>query len=297
MQLIKLAQDPEICLEEVVKVIGIDLALTAKIMKRANSPLYANQKKANSLQKAVMLIGFNGILSLALSFSLVKSLRQDSDAGLDHHTFWRRSLISGSAALALGQACKRQDLEELFVAAFIQDIGMLVLDQVEPSLYAQDNLTQTNHQQIIQHETEHFGATHAMVGSWLLRTWNFPDDLVRTTLASDDPTLIPQEKDKRLFFQCVNFSGKIADLCLNPTTDDVLMDFTELLQAELQLGPLAFIEIFKNLKMLVKESEPLFEITSVGEEDPETIITRAQQLLDLRSVKLDEHINTLASQV
>ena len=109
LQLIEMGQDPELNIDDVVKVIGIDPALTTKIMRRANSPIYAHQGKAKSLQKAVMLIGFNGILSLALSFSLVKSLRKESGDGLDHSRFWRRALISGSAGLALGQACKRQD--------------------------------------------------------------------------------------------------------------------------------------------------------------------------------------------
>ena len=297
LQLIKLAQDPELNIDDVVKVIGVDPALTAKLMRRANSPIYAHQKKANSLQKAVMLIGFNGVLSLALSFSLVKSLRRDSAEGLDHSTFWRRALISGSAALAVGQACKRQDLEELFVAAFIQDIGMLVLDQVEPTLYANPDLDQTVHQRMLEHEQEHFGATHAVVGSWLLTEWNFPDDLARVIQASDDPTLIPPDTEDRLFFQCVAISGTIADLCLTKASDETLLDISEHLQTDLHLGPLAFLEIFKNIKELVKESEPLFEITNVGEEDPDTILERAQQLLEIRTAKLDQHLNTLAAQV
>ena len=199
--------------------------------------------------------------------------------------------------MALGQACKRQDLEELFVAAFIQDIGMLVLDQVEPTLYADPDLNQLMHEQVIHHEHEQFGATHAMVGSWLLGKWNFPDDLVNTTLASDDASLIPADGENRAFFQCVALSGPIADMCMTPATDEALLDFSEHLQTDLQLGPLAFLEIFKTLKVLVKESEPLFEINCVGEEeDPDTLIARAQELLDLRTIKLDQQINTLAAQ-
>jgi len=297
LQLIKLAQDPELDIDDIVKTIGIDLALTAKIMQRANSPLYAHQKNAKSLQKAIMLIGFNGVLSLALSFSLVKSLRRESGEGLDHSTFWRRALIAGSAGLALGQACKRQDLEELFVAAFIQDIGMLVLDQVEPTLYADPNLDQAVHQRVKEHEQEHFGATHAMVGSWLLSEWNFPVDLVNVTRASDDPILIPPDTEDRLFFQCVTLSGTIAELCMTQASDETILDISEHLETDFHLGPLAFLEIFKNIKILVQESEPLFEITSVGEEDPDTILKRAQQLMELRTVRLDNHISTLSAQV
>ncbi len=297
LQLIKLAQEPELDIDDIVKVLGIDLALTAKIMQRANSPIYAHQKNAKSLQKAVMLIGFNGVLSLALSFSLVKSLRRESGAGLDHSTFWRRALIAGSSALALGQACKRQDLEELFIAAFIQDIGMLVLDQVEPTLYSDPDLDQAVHQRVLEHEQAHFGATHALVGSWLLAEWNFPGDLVTVTRASDDPNLIPPDTKDRLFFQCVSVSGTIADLCMTQASDETLLDVSEHLETDLHLGPLAFLEIFKNIKVLVQESEPLFEITNVGEEDPDRILERAKKLMELRTVKLDQHISTLSAQL
>ena len=297
MELVKLAQDPEIDIDNVVKVIGIDPALTAKIMRRANSPLYANQTKVKSLQKAVMLIGLNGILSLALSFSIVRALRRESDLGLDHNAYWRRSLISGSAALALGQACKRQDLEEIFVAAFLQDIGMLVLDKVDPSLYAHPHLRQSIHAEVIQHEQEQFGATHVVVGAWLLSEWNFPKELVTAIMASDDPRLIPEEEENRVFVQCVALGGTMADLCMTQATDEALLEFSEHLQHELQLGPLAFIEIFKNLNSLLIESEPLFEIQSVEGEDPDALLDRAQQLLELRTAKLDLQINKLAAQI
>lgn len=297
LQLIKLAQDPELNIDDVVKVLGIDPALTAKIIQRANSPIYAHQKKATSLQKAVMLIGFNGILSLALSFSLVKSLRREAKEGLDHSIFWRRSLIAGSAAIAMGQACKRQDLEELFVAAFIQDIGMLVLDQVEPTLYADPDLNQAVHQRVLEHEQDKFGATHALVGSWLLAEWNFPESLVSVIQASDDTKLIPPDTQDRQFLQCVKLSGTIADLSMTQASDETLLDISEHLETDLHLGPLAFLEIFKHIKVLVIESEPLFEINKVGEEDPDTILERAQQLLEIRSLKLDQHINNLAARV
>jgi len=169
LRIIEAVKNLEIDIDDIVRILTLDPALSAKILRLANSALYSHEKKVVTLQKAILLIGLNGILSLALTFSLVNSLRRKQDIGLDHRKFWRRALISGSSGLALAKACDRSDQEKLFMASFIQDIGMLVLDQVDPSLYAHPNVDQMSHRKAIAHEREHFGADHATVGSWLLQ--------------------------------------------------------------------------------------------------------------------------------
>ena len=116
-------------------------------------------------------------------------------------------MANGSAGLALARACGRSDQEELFMASFIQDIGMLALDQVEPSLYAHPIVAHMSHQKVLAHEREHFGADHATVGSWLLEKWNFPEVLVTAIRYSDQPDQVQTETTDHHFLQCVGFSG------------------------------------------------------------------------------------------
>ncbi len=297
LQIIQLVKNPEIDIDDVVRILALDPALSVKILRLANSPLYSIEKKVATLQKAIMLIGLNGILSLALSFSLVSSLRRKQDVGLDHTKFWRRALIAGSAGLALGQACGRSDQEELFMASFIQDIGMLVLDQVDPALYAHPDFDQSAHSKVIAHERERFGADHAAVGSWLLEKWNLPESLLMAIRYSDDPDQIPPETSDRQFLQCVRFSGTFADLSVTQVDDDALFEVSETIETTLNLPSLAFVEVFKKVKQLVQESAPLFEIDCEEGFDPDTTMERARQLLTLRTVMLDQKINTLAAQI
>lgn len=297
LQIMDVVKNPEIDIDDVVRILMLDPALSAKILRLANSALYSHEKKIATLQKAIMLIGLNGILSLALTFSLVNSLRRKQDVGLDHGRFWRRALISGSAGLALAQACGRSDQEELFMASFIQDIGMLVLDQVEPSLYAHPNIDQLSHQKVIAHEREHFGADHATVGSWLLQKWNFPEVLLTAIRFSDEPGQAQIETTDQHFHQCVGFSGILADLSISPVNDEELFTISETIEMTLNLPSLAFVEIFKKVKQLVQESAPLFDIDCQEGFDPDTTMERARELLVLRHIQLDQKINTLSAQI
>ena len=298
LQIIELVKNPEIDIDDVVRVLSLDPALSVKILRMANSPLYSYEKKVATLQKAVMLIGLNGILSLALSFSLVKSLRRDQGEGLDHNQFWRRALISGSAGLALAQMCNRSDQEELFMASFTQDIGMLVIDQVEPPLYAHPDFAQMTHQQGIAHERAHFfGVDHPTVGSWLLQRWNFPDGLLRAIRYSDEPDQAPQEIEDRQFLQCVAFSGIFADLSVSQVDDDTLFEISDSIETSLKLPSLGFVEVFKKVKQLVQESGPLFEIDYQEGFDPDTTMERARELRALRTIALDQKMHTLTTQI
>lgn len=295
LQIIQMVKDPNIELDDVVRMLALDPALSVKILRLANSPLYGQGRKIANLQKAIMVIGLNGILSLALSFSLVKSLRQENEAGLDHTMFWRRALIAGSAGLALAQMCDRSDQEELFMASFIQDIGMLVIEQVEPSLYAHPNFEQMSHQKAILHEREHFGTDHAMVGSWMLHQWNFPEELLGAVRYSDGLEQAPPETENRQFLQCVAFSGTFADLSISQVDDDALFEVSETIENTLQLPSLAFVEVFKKIKSLVQESAPLFEIDYGDEFDPDVTMKRAQELQNLRNIGIDQKLSTLAA--
>ena len=52
---------------------------------------------------ALVLLGLNATLTLALSFSLVKVLRSSKASGLDLPYYWRRTMLAGSAGPTSGQ--------------------------------------------------------------------------------------------------------------------------------------------------------------------------------------------------
>ena len=92
--IIELAQDPDIEMGKVAKALSMDSALSTKILRIANSPLYAQRRKSENLRQALVVLGLNATLTLALSFSLVKSLRGGKSNGLSYGLYWRRALLA-----------------------------------------------------------------------------------------------------------------------------------------------------------------------------------------------------------
>src|SRR5690606_28663623 len=69
MRIIQLAQDPEADIGTVADVIALDTALSARMMRIANSPLYASRRRIENLGQALTMLGLNATLQLALGFT------------------------------------------------------------------------------------------------------------------------------------------------------------------------------------------------------------------------------------
>ena len=67
--------------------------------------------------------------------------------------------------------------EEIFLAALLQDVGMLALDQARPGLYRGGEAMQRDHAALADMERKRLQTDHAEVGGWLMRNWNLPERL------------------------------------------------------------------------------------------------------------------------
>ena len=293
IQIIQLANEPEIDLDRIIHLLNCDPALSSKILRVANSPLYPFSKKIESLHQALMVLGLNATISLALSFSLFKSLQTTKGSGLDYALYWKRALVAGTASRALGKICKVAELEELYLAGLLQDLGMLALDLVFPDLYSSYKSPQTDHASLLSYENQVLGITHGAVGSWLLTQWNFPDRLRLAVGGSDDPSRIPIHDERAPFTCCVGLSGGIAEIFFRETTDEYIQDLKTQAQSLLGLSPESLLEVLENIKAQLPEIERLLETGLQPWNDPETILEQARESLLLRSLQAIKQVEEL----
>ncbi len=108
MKVIALGDDPLAGLKDVVDAVRLDPALSAKILRVANSAMYARRHHAETLDQATMRLGFAGTITLALSFSMVNAMRQGEAAGLDMNHYWPRAVATapGGMGKAYGKSPK-----------------------------------------------------------------------------------------------------------------------------------------------------------------------------------------------
>jgi diguanylate cyclase (GGDEF)-like protein len=293
VQIITLANEPEIDLHRFISILNCDPALASKILRIANSPLYLYSKKIENLHQALMVLGLNATISLALSFSLINSLQASRGPGLDYALYWKRSLLAGTTCRVLGKTCEIAEIEELYLASLIQDLGMLALDQVSPDLYNSLGLDQTCHARMIAHEHQHLSVDHSAVGSWLLNQWNFPDRLRLAVTGSDDPSRIPLQHEYAKFVSCVSLSGKIAEIFLRESHKSFFQAVQEEASTWLNLAPESLMEVLETTHKLLPETEKIFQIELQPWTEPQAILEKARESLLLRSLQTHKEVQKL----
>jgi diguanylate cyclase (GGDEF)-like protein len=291
--IIELAQDPEIEMGKVAKALSMDSALSTKVLRIANSPLYAQRRKSENLRQALVVLGLNATLTLALSFSLVKSLRGGKSNGLNYKFYWRRALLAATAARALGDAMRQSLAEEIFLAALLQDVGMLALDQALPDLYRDGEKLQRDHAALAEHEKKRLQVDHAHVGGWLMKNWHLPERLYHAIEHSHQLEMSHSTDGARIFDRCVALSGPVADLFLLDPEQRQFAETALCAERSLGLDKMAFGQVLGTIGAMIPETEAIFEAELLSKQHPELILEQAREVLMLRSLHALREINTL----
>ncbi len=246
----------DISFKELEEIIMIDPMLTARILKVANSALYARQNEIINLQMAIGLLGFKNIKSLVMLITAAQFSR-DLKSGDYLNRFWRHSIATAFIAKHLMHRKKERQTEELaFVAGLLHDIGQVALFQSEPAAYeVLLSSAEEGSDSIEILEQRVFNTDHREIGAGLLAHWNFPEAYVDS--AREHNTL--------------NIDSKHRSLVLTVTLADLLSEYIDYGQrGDAREGLLSEVlsltdhteedlEYFKTDYREVFEEDPLFK--------------------------------------
>lgn len=286
LKVIEASKDPDISLSEVASIISSDPAIVVKLLKIANSSVYSQRRSVNNLREALTLLGFNASLTIALSFSLMNSLKNNNPFAANYEAFWRRSIMSASIARLLGSILGIKKLEELFLVGLLQDLGVLVLSCIKISPYeSSDDFI--HHEDRVHLEKDNLGLDHSLVGAWLLKSWKLPDKLVNAVMYSHsfDPEVLKKNAANNDFNYCLNFSGVIADLWLDENAKNKLEDTMDATKMFLGIDKAGFNQLLFDINNILPEISELFEISLISEGERERILNEARDLMLERSVQ------------
>jgi len=284
MQVVQLAQNPEIDLGLVAQVVSADPAIAAKVMRIANSAMYARRRQSANLRQALVVLGLNATLTLALSFTLVSTLRRNPPRGFDFETYWRRAILSATWGQLLAAEAGRRDAEEVFLAALLQDIGMLVIDRIWPEVYEGIAPFRIEHNRICQHENNCIATDHRALGAALLGIWNMPANLTRAIRFSHDRNGSEVSSSDRSFVQVVALSAALADVWLNQTSPTALHAIGKEVDAALGIQPTRLGELFESIREQLPVAESVFEMNLFDSAMLQDITDTAREILVVRNL-------------
>jgi len=170
--------DPLHSREQIAEIVAYDPALSARVLRIANSSYYGFPREIETVSSAVGLIGELELRNLVLATTVIGAMTALDYKGVDVDEFWLHSLRCAILARLLARSVGDCDPEILFVAGIMHDLGILVIYQQEAAL-AGEVRRQINeqHQLRDQAEREILGFDHAEVGALLIRAWGLAEEL------------------------------------------------------------------------------------------------------------------------
>ncbi|UJP04520.1 MAG: GGDEF domain-containing protein [Nitrosomonas sp.] len=287
IKIIELANDPDINIEAICQCISLDPALAAKLLRTANSPLYKTRRMATNIRQAVSILGTHTVLVISLSFSLVQSLMKKPLADhttpfFDNNTFWRRSIATALAGHALGEKLGIKFLDDLFLAALVQEIGILAFWVLIPEEYSQVFNAASDHDTLLVAERENFGIGHDVLGYELLKKWQIPDYIALSCINSH---CSPEPLGLGPTLQaCLAVSRYLGDYFFSPSDPQKLMALHHAARVWLGIDGQVLIDVIDVMTEKLDSIENVFEIAIHDPSEANHLLAQAKELLVAHSL-------------
>jgi HD-like signal output (HDOD) protein/CheY-like chemotaxis protein len=183
-QLVACLRNPDAPTGQLVGIIRHDVAMTAKVLKLANSGFFGLRQPVQTVERAVSFIGADAIATLVLGEELFEmkapiSLPEFSLDQLSRHSF---TTAAWARAIALHEHLPANIVDAAFLTGVLHDLGRLVFATRMPP----NQLAQRTHWEM---ETKsQMDAFHPEVGGYLLGLWGFPDAIVEAIVWHHTPS-------------------------------------------------------------------------------------------------------------
>ena len=205
-KVLELSADPNTSAQQLQQIIADDQAMTARILKIANSAMYSCSRKVKTLTEAIVMLGFNSIRSLVVT-SAARNLynTRKSTTGLKERLLWEHSIGVAFACRLLVKERNPALAEEAFLAGLMHDIGKLVLNLRVPEEFDEIvQLVYNENRAFNLTEKEVLGFDHAEVGARLVHKWNLSPVLEYTILNHHNPEAMTVENPLLLYLDLGN---------------------------------------------------------------------------------------------
>ncbi|MBE0468986.1 MAG: GGDEF domain-containing protein [Methyloprofundus sp.] len=179
IKLLRLTHDENTDVGDLSMLIETEPTLTAKVLRNVNSAAFALAHKITSIKQAVSILGFSAVRQLALNQLFYnKLIDHKSKQQFDQLFFWQHCLFVASLSRAIATALKHPDVDLIYTAGLMHDIGKIVLETHGKVSYSDFILACKNDEQpTLLGEHDLFGLNHAEMGYTFCQQWDIPEQI------------------------------------------------------------------------------------------------------------------------
>ncbi|MGE4290895.1 MAG: HDOD domain-containing protein [Desulfovibrio sp.] len=166
-------------LNQVAETISKDQGLTAKILAVANSAFYGLQARVSTVQRAAAVLGLAEIRNIVVAFGIRALSRKFSlPKSFNLLDYWKHQFCVATVAKELALRAGNPDVANLFTAGLLHDLGKLITALYRPEHWlAMEDLAKVKNLPAHKAEDEYWGLDHGVIGSLVLKSWDFPPEL------------------------------------------------------------------------------------------------------------------------
>ncbi len=233
--------------DRLAHILMTDPAISAKLIKVANSPVYSGMANTETLQQAIVRLGMDTTYELVMAYA-VNELFQAKTKRIEQQMreLWAHSRKVAAISRVLAANSGLFEPEHAMLAGLVHDVGVIVILQ-----YFQDYCDPATPQQEMD---ETLKQLRPQVSSQLLRQWNFTEDMIVVAEESEQWFRNPKKEvdlcDLVLLAQYHALMGTPAIQDLPPITTLPAM-------GKFNMGPQESIELIKQSQKEIREIESL----------------------------------------
>jgi two-component system, cell cycle response regulator len=227
IELMKLCNSESSSLNEIADLIQADPALSAELIKYANSSLMATGVQVASVHNATIRLGIKNVVNLLLGFSMLTNNRGGSCKNFDYPLFWRTCLAQALAAYEIAKLNKDFNPDELYVCGLLSQIGKLSLATIFPKEYEKILVDQPPNTPMNLDELEKFGIDSAELTTELFLSWGMPANYALAAGFHEDyANLVLGSGQTQRLAVVLYIASNIAKMC---QSDEPLFEILELI--------------------------------------------------------------------
>ncbi|MEK7235383.1 MAG: HDOD domain-containing protein [Nitrospirota bacterium] len=201
--------DPDSTMDDLANALKIDPAISARLLKIVNSPLYGFPRQIDTISRAVNLIGMQAVSDLVAASTIGRTFTGMTSDLMDLPAYWRKSVLCALMAGKIAKASGIEDSERFFIEGLLRDIGHLVLYQTVPQR-AQSALVEAGNLEapLAEVEQANIGCDFTEVGAELIRFWGMPSQIERAIRHQLSPN---EAGEFNLHASIVHLAGAVTD--------------------------------------------------------------------------------------
>ena len=175
-QLVAACQDPNANGQTFESIIECDPALSGKILRMANSPMFCPSGQVRSIAHAVALLGLRKLKSVAMSVAGASMFSTDRETQRQLEELWQHSIGSAVVARRMAESIPGVEPDQAFLSGVFHDIGKLLFLDTIPDEYS---MLSQNYSgiELVKEEDSLFGISHETVGLASAASWDLPSEI------------------------------------------------------------------------------------------------------------------------